>query len=182
MYAIEQMCRDICSASNNMCTVFAIYDVNKDNLDRFRELRQNTAVLHDYTRLDNVIQEEGTPYWYLTSQTTLETNRKHSILAIEILERLQACSSKVAFPDIWSDQRFGNHNWNLDSAAGAMKFSIQWHHDMIDAEEKTFFYTTEEYRVLLGKVEERVTITLQEVDWSSPDHKAFYTGEWRVGR
>ena len=66
---IEQACRDVCAATNNMCTVFAVYDMCKDELDRYPELKTNaTSVVSEYKRIDELIQiESGIPYWHLSS-------------------------------------------------------------------------------------------------------------------
>ena len=67
LYPIEQACRDVCKATNNMCTVFAVYDMCKDELDHYLELKSNaTTAVSEYKRLDEVNQTEpGIPYWFL---------------------------------------------------------------------------------------------------------------------
>ena len=103
-------------------------------------------------------------------------------MAIETLERLQSGGSQITFPSIWTDFRFGHHAWRLGSAPDSKRFSITWHQEKISLDEQTFFYTTEEHRTLLGKIESRDTYTVREANYHHPDNGALYTGEWRVDR
>ena len=38
LYNIEQNFRDVCDRSENMCTVFAVYDMCKDIKERYKDL------------------------------------------------------------------------------------------------------------------------------------------------
>ena len=42
LFSIEQTCRNVCQITDNMCTVFAIYDMCKDLVENYPGLRRKT--------------------------------------------------------------------------------------------------------------------------------------------
>ena len=89
LYNIEQSCKDVCSQTKNMCTVFSVYDMKKDFLIRYPGLARNSNVTQKLKR-ESLTDDEETklPYWHLSSTESLHSTKTQSILAHEILERL----------------------------------------------------------------------------------------------
>ena len=184
LYSIEQTCRDICVITNNMCTVFAVYDMCKDELRNYPGLTRKMEKGRDYTELVGGRGEgeetvAGRPYWHIAGAESLGTVKAESILADEILERLRikGVHRTIEFPDVWTDFRHGN----LGYAIGAASFTMKWYQERVDLEEETFFYTPVEYSATLGDRENRQTKVLEETETDFEDSCADYSGEWLVG-
>ena len=74
LYNIEGMCRSVCKSTNEMCTVFSIYDLSKDLLMRYPGLtnasEQDMYVNKSTTPLKGkevkILNVVGIPYWQLS--------------------------------------------------------------------------------------------------------------------
>ena len=91
------MCRDVASMQGqNLCTVFAVYDMCKDRLANYPGLSMNDKrfqSIESFNRSDGrgegELENKGEPYWHLEGAESESTVAAKSILAREMLSKLQ---------------------------------------------------------------------------------------------
>ena len=138
-----------------MCTVFAVYDVCKSSIADYPELSRRVIDRPSLKKPgferrgtgEDICLDLGNTYWFMSGAESNSTVAANSILAREMLDRLQTWGSKgyITFPDAWVNFVAGNDG----HAKGAKKFSIRWYQDKVDMEsdvrnnyEYAFFYQT----------------------------------------
>ena len=127
LFSIEQTLRDICLASSNMCTVFAVYDMCKDIIGRYPELTKMAIKVKKGKTKGRGIGEAtklGVPYWQMSGAESLGVVDAESCLAMEMLDRLQSRGEDgvIEFPTEWTDFVHGK----LEHALGALSFNASW--------------------------------------------------------
>ena len=97
--------------------------------------------------------EVSVPYWSLSNTESLHSIHTSSVMAREVLERLEQHGSSsegtITLPDAFTNFGLGK----ISSAIGAARFSIKWHEDRVDIKEKDFFYITDKQKASYGTVE-----------------------------
>ena len=115
-----------------MCTVFAVYDVCKSSIADYPELSRKVLERRSSKNFgarrgtsNDVNLDLGNTYWFMSGAESNSTVAANSILAREMLDRLQSWGAKgyITFPDTWVNFVAGNDG----HAKGAKKFSIRWH-------------------------------------------------------
>ena len=127
LFPIEQWCRDFCAITMNYCTVFAVYDMCKSQIEDFGKLTLRAAKKEEKSigRGEGEIIREGSCYWSMAGTDSLGIVAAESVLALELLETLSHFAKKngtVSLPDVAKDFPYGK----LDHALGAPSFEIEW--------------------------------------------------------
>ena len=87
------MCRDVCSMTDNFCTVFAVFDMCKDVKEMYKNLTLKAPKLKrimkkSFSRGEGEETKRGVPFWHLDGAETHGVVSADSILAEELLELL----------------------------------------------------------------------------------------------
>ena len=181
IFNISQTCRDVCTITKNMTTVFSVYDMCKDSVQRYPELKKKVIKIEDPAegvegRGQGRETEMSVPYWSIAGAEQLGVVSAESVLAREILDRMQKdgkLRGVISFPQFGSNFK----NGNLRHALGARSWKIQFHEDRLNLDEQTFFYSSNENEENL-KLRETRSIELTE---NEKGEMIEYTGEWISG-
>lgn len=73
---ISQTCRDVCSITKNMTTVFSVYDMCKDSVQRYPELKKRVIKIEEPTegvegRGQGIEHQLSVPYWSIAGAEQL---------------------------------------------------------------------------------------------------------------
>ena len=128
---MEAQLRDIANLEGKKAvTVFGIYDMCKDVVSRYEDL--TLKIKRPPKQVGKTIAGRGTgdehhhglPYWHIAGAESLGVVAANSILARELLERLQntGLDGVISFPEEWKDFHAGK----LEHALGAESFNIPW--------------------------------------------------------
>ena len=129
LYPISRTCRDIVLSSNKMATVFAVYDICKDEVWRYKDLtvaedkKKKKQEKFD-ARGEGDAPVQDISYWNIDGAEVKSVVAAESILAEAILERLQTAGTNgiISFPESWTDFTEGK----FQHAMGAISFKIKW--------------------------------------------------------
>lgn len=83
----------------------------------------------------------------------------------------------IEFPREWQGFKYGK----LEHAVQALAWNAIWHEDLIDMDEKSFFWVGAEVDKSYGYREKRESQALHDVGGVGDDNGAVYHGEWLVG-
>ena len=121
------------------------------------------------------------PKWPTGQGQEEEMPPRNDSLAQKLLEHLQAAGGDeqgvIEFPREWQGFKYGK----LEHAVQALAWNAIWHEDLIDMDEKSFFWVGAEVDKSYGYREKRESQTLHDVGGVGDDNGAVYHGEWLVG-
>ena len=117
IFPIEQRCKDVCLLTKNDCTVFAVFDMCKDVKGNYEQLTARAIKLHKVKEGTGENETRGLDYgaeakavfWYIEGAESLGVVAADSILAREILVRMQYAGLDriIKVPDEFKDFHAG---------------------------------------------------------------------------
>jgi len=109
LWTAEQTCIDVCDITKNTTTVFAIFDMCKDMLSNYPRLTKLAVKDGESIKNSRYVKGRGKgkstelhkPFWYLAGAESLGVVAAVSVLAREVLVRMQEMGAEdgvLSFP------------------------------------------------------------------------------------